>query len=132
MKKSYAIIFLALIIVSTALAGAILDYFHVTTESDYIKLEWKTTTETNLASFIVERKTPDTQFTDLVTISPKGNNSVYTYIDQAAYKTTNPVFIYRIRIVDTDGSYAHSSIASASPNISGVKRTWGSIKAMFR
>lgn len=132
MKNRLTIIFTLFIIVSTALAGALLDYFHAQNEGENVKLEWKTTTETNLADFVVQRKTPDSQFSDLSSISPTGNNSVYSYIDQAAYKMTNPVFVYRLKIVDRDGSYAYSSEVSVSPNISGVKRTWGSIKAMFR
>jgi hypothetical protein len=132
MKNGLTLIITLFIVVSTALAGALLDYFHAQTEGDNVKLEWKTTTETNLSSFKVERKTPDTQFTELASVTPTGNNSVYTYIDQAAYKMTNPIFVYRLKIVDQDGSYAYSSEVTVSPNISGVKRTWGSIKAMFR
>ena len=132
MKNRFTLLFSFFLLISTALAGALLDYFHAQTEGDNVKLEWKTTTETNLANFIVERKTPDTQYIELATIDPKGNNSVYSYTDQAAYKMTNPVFVYRLKILDRDGSYAYSSEVSVSPNISGVKRTWGSIKAMFR
>ena len=132
MKNRLTIIFTLFIIVSSGIAGALLDYFHAQNEGDNVKLEWKTTTETNLADFIVQRKTPDSQFSDLSSIRPTGNNSVYSYIDQAAYKMTNPVFVYRLKIVDRDGLYAYSSEVSVSPNISGVKRTWGSIKAMFR
>ncbi len=132
MKNGLTLIITLFLVVSTALAGALLDYFHAQTEGDNVKLEWKTTTETNLSSFKVERKTPDTQFIELTSISPTGNNSVYTYTDQAAYKMTNPIFVYRLKIVDQDGSSAYSSEVTVSPNISGVKRTWGSIKAMFR
>jgi hypothetical protein len=132
MKNRLTIIFTLFIIISTALAGALLDYFHAQTEGENVKVEWKTTTESNLSSFVVQRKTPDTQYIDLVSIDPTGNNSVYSYTDQAAYKMTNPIFVYRLKIIDRDGSYAYSSEASVSPNISGVKRTWGSIKAMFR
>ncbi len=132
MKNRLTLIFTLFIIVSTALAGALLDYFHAQAEGDNVKIEWKTTTETNLTNFVVQRKTPDTQYIDLASIDPTGNNSVYTYVDQAAYKMTNPIFVYRLKIVDRDGSYTYSSSVSVSPNISGVKRTWGSIKAMFR
>ena len=132
MKNRLTLIFTLFLLVSTALAGAFLDYFHAQTEGDNVKIEWKTTTETDLTNFIVQRKTPDTQYIDLASIDPTGNNSVYSYVDQAAYKMTNPVFVYRLKIVDRDGSYAYSSEVSVSPNISGVKRTWGSIKAMFR
>ncbi len=132
MKNRLTIIFTLFAIVSTALAGAGLAYFTTQNEGENVRLEWKTTFETNLANFVVQRKTPDTQFTDLATINPTGSNSVYSFVDQGAYKMTNPIFVYRLKIVDQDGSYTYSGEETASPNISGVKRTWGSIKAMFR
>ncbi len=132
MKNRYTAIFIILLIVSTAFAGALLDYFHAQNDGDNVKLEWKTTTESNLANFVIQRRTPDSQFIDLATLNPKGNNSVYTYIDQAAYKMADLVFVYRLKIADNDGSLSYSNEVSVSPNISGVKRTWGSIKAMFR
>ncbi|HSD63405.1 MAG TPA: hypothetical protein VLB50_06385 [Ignavibacteriaceae bacterium] len=132
MKNRFTIIFIILLAISTALAGALLDYFHAQNDGENVKLEWKTTIESNLANFVVQRRTPDSQFFDLSTINPKGNNSVYTYTDQSAYKMTDLVFVYRLKIVDNDGSVAYSTEVSVSPNISGVKRTWGSIKAMFR
>ncbi len=132
MKYRFTIIFIVLLAITTAIAGALLDYFHAQNDGDNVRLEWKTTTESNLANFVVQRRTPDSQFMDLATVDPKGNNSIYVYIDQSAYKMMDLVFVYRLKIVDTDGSVAYSSEVSVSPNISGVKRTWGSIKAMFR
>lgn len=132
MKYRFTVISIILLFITTAIAGALLDYFHAQNDGENVKLEWKTTTENNLANFVVQRKTPDSQYIDLDVVNPKGNNSVYTYIDQSAYKMMDLVFVYRLKIVDTDGSVSYSSEVSVSPNISGVKRTWGSIKAMFR
>jgi hypothetical protein len=132
MKNRFTVIFIILAVVSTAIAGALLDYFHAQNEGDDIRLEWKTTTEINIAHFIIQRRTPDSDFIDLATVNPKGNNSVYSYLDQATYKMTDLVFVYRLKIADNDGSLSYSNEVSVSPDISGVKRTWGSIKAMFR
>lgn len=132
MKKTYTIISIILLIVTSVFAGALLDYFHAQNDGDNILLEWKTTTENNLSNFVIQRRTPDSQFFDLAQVNPKGNNSVYSYLDQGAYKMAELVFVYRLKIVDNDGSLSYSSEVSVSPDISGVKRTWGSIKAMFR
>lgn len=118
--------------ISTAAAGAFLDFFHARSESENVKLEWKTGEELNLQHFIVERKNPQSSYTSLATIQPLGSNKLYTYIDENAYKATDLIFIYRLKIVDTNGQSTYSSEVSVSHNISGVKRTWGSIKAMFR
>jgi len=130
MKLSYLIIIFSL--TTAVLAGTFLEYFQGRSEGEDIRLEWKTREEVNLKHFKVERKTPQSEFVEIATIQPKGNNSYYTYLDQSAYKIQNILFTYRIKIVDNDGQVSYSNEVSVSHSISGVKRTWGSIKAMFR
>ena len=132
MKKKFFQILLVLSIVGTSLAGAFMEYFHARSEGENVKLEWKTGEESNLKNFILERKTQQSAYVELSTISPKGDNSFYTYVDESVYKSSDYVFTYRLRIVDADQKISYSSEVSVSPSISGVKRTWGSIKAMFR
>ncbi len=130
MKKS--IIFIVLSIVATIYAGATLNYFHVRSEGDNIRLEWQTLEESNLQNFVIERKTPQSTFIEVGSVSPKGNNSVYTFVDQNTYKTNDVIFIYRLKLVDSNGQTSYSYETTVSHSISSVKRTWGSIKAMFR
>ena len=113
-------------------AGAFLDYFQGYSEGENVRLEWKTSEEVNLQNFIIERKTPQNPYIEIATIDPQGNNSFYSYLDESAYKTEDLVFIYRLKILDNDGTVSYSSEVTVSHNVSGVKRTWGSIKAMFR
>ncbi|MHB1686131.1 MAG: hypothetical protein ACYCVH_01970 [Ignavibacteriaceae bacterium] len=125
-------IFLFLVLIATVFASAIVSYFNVSNEGDNIKIEWNTGPETDLKDFVIQRKTiqsPD--YTDITTIQPKGSNSYYSYVDRAAYKTNDVFFVYQLKIEDNDGtvSYLEKPI---SHSISAVKRTWGSIKAMFR
>lgn len=108
------------------------DYFQGHSEGDNIRLEWKTNDESGLDKIVIERKTPQSSYIDIETIEPKGNNSFYSYLDENAYKTQDLVFVYRLKFVDNNGSVSNSSEAAVSANISSVKRTWGSIKAMFR
>ncbi|MCH7826505.1 MAG: hypothetical protein IIC75_00810 [Bacteroidetes bacterium] len=132
MKRTWFKFLFAFVLISTAFAGAFLDYFQVRSEGGNVVVEWKTSQETNLDKFVVERKSPQGVFIELATIAPKGSNSFYNYIDKGAYKSTDLLFIYQLKIVDTDNKVTYSSPASISLSISGVKRTWGSIKAMFR
>lgn len=129
--KLTAILTLVMLIV-VSYAGAFLDYFHGRSEGDDVRLEWKTGEEVNLRHFKIERKTPQSSFVDIATIDPEGSNSYYSYLDQSAYKTNDMVFVYRLKIVDNDGQLSYSAEITVSHNVSGVKRTWGSIKAMFR
>ena len=128
-KKNFLIV---LFVIATAFGGAYLDYFQGASDGDNVRLEWKTGDETNVNHFALERKTLQTSFTEIATIEPKGSNSLYTYMDQSVYKPTDMIFVYRLKIVDNDNKVSYSSEISVSHSISGVKHTWGSIKAMFR
>ena len=130
--KKIALYIILLFAVSTAFAGAYFEFFNAKSESGNIKLEWKTSDESNVKQFVIERRTAQGGFVYLQTITPKGSNSYYTFVDEAAYKTQDIVFSYRIKIVDGDGTASYSSERYVSNSVSGVKRTWGSIKAMFR
>lgn len=130
MKLSYVLV---IILLTTAVfAGTFLEYFQGRSEDEDIILEWKTREEADLQNFKVERKTPQSSYVEIATIQPKGSNSYYTYVDQSAYKSQNMMFIYRLKIVDNSGQVSYSNEVSVSHSVSGVKRTWGSIKAMFR
>lgn len=131
MKLSTIIV--SFLIIATVYAGAYIEYFHARSESDNVRLEWQTSEETNLQKFVIERKTPQSSFTEVASVSPKGNNSNYIYTDQNAYKTNDMIFVYRLKIVDNNNQVTYSADVTVTHSISSVaKRTWGSIKAMFR
>lgn len=132
MKFRYLPFIIILLTVATIYAGTFLEYFHGRSEGEDVRLEWKTGEEVNLQNFKIERKTLQSSFVEIATIQPKGSNSYYFYLDQSAYKSTDMIFIYRLKIVDTNGQTSFSNEVTVSHNVSGVKRTWGSIKAMFR
>ena len=130
MKVSYTL--LVLLFATAIFAGTFLEYFQGRSEGEDVRLEWKTREEVDLQHFKVERKTPQSSFVEIATIQPKGSNSYYTYLDQSAYKPGDLLFVYRLKIVDSNGQISYSNEVSISHSVSGVKRTWGSIKAMFR
>ena len=131
MKLSTLIV--SFLIIATVYAGAYIEYFHARSESDNVRLEWQTSEETNLQKFVIERKTPQSSFTEVASVAPKGNNSNYIFTDQNAYKTNDMVFVYRLKIVDNNDQVTYSADVTVTHSISSVaKRTWGSIKAMFR
>ncbi|MBI2419409.1 MAG: hypothetical protein HYV28_16220 [Ignavibacteriales bacterium] len=126
-------VFYILCATATLLFGsAFLDSFTARTEGDGIRIEWKTGDESNLNNFVIERKTINGSFFAVATVQPKGSNSSYSFVDQNIYKNTNSVFVYRLKIVDKDNSVSFSRELSVSHNISGLKKSWGSIKALFR
>jgi hypothetical protein len=132
MKITIKSVLPVLFVIATTFGGAYLDYFHGSSEDDNIRLEWKTGDENNINHFAIERKTFQTSFIEITSIDPKGSNSIYSYVDQSAYKPNAMIFIYRLKIVDNDNQVSYSSEITVSHSVSGVKHTWGSIKAMFR
>ncbi len=107
--------------------------------SDSITIDWSTSQEDGIKDFAVEKASQlDNQFYELGKISPTGSGSTYQYADKGIYKTTSTsIFRYRVRADGSDGNVDYSTTItvtySYSQGLSGVaKRTWGSIKAMFR
>lgn len=130
--KKQLFIFLTFLSVSSILGSAFLDFINAKNEGENVRIEWRTADETNVKEFVVERKTYQGEFNALETIKAKGSNSYYYFVDENAYKVSDVIFIYRVKIVDNDNTLSYTKEVSVSHNISGVKRTWGSIKAMFR
>ncbi len=129
MKSKFLILFL--ITISVIYAGVELISFTAKSQNGNVILNWQTASETNLKNFVVERKSVDGNFFEIAVVEPKSDKN-YQYIDQSAFKTLDAVYSYRIKIVDNDGSVSYSGVQSVYHNVSSVKRTWGSIKALFR
>lgn len=131
MKKIY--LTLSIFTLFTLLfAGATLEFFRGRSENDKVILEWKSREEIAVKEYIVERKSVNSEYIPIGTLQPKGNNSYYTFIDETAFKSLGSIYYYRLKIVDYNGSISFSNEITIFHSVSSVKRTWGSIKAMFR
>ncbi len=135
MKKQIilsALIFTVLL-ASTLFAGATIIDIVANSDGENIAIRWNTAEEINMQHFMIERKSVNSAFGSISElIEAKGDNSSYEYIDENAYKTSDVVYIYRLKIVEESGNVSYSGEISVSHNVSSVKRTWGSIKALFR
>ncbi len=133
--KVYICLLSLIILSSGAIAGAIIKEGTLQAHSDgnNVTIQWGTTEEVSLSEFVVERQSgSEGGFILIGSVAPKGNNSFYEFVDQTAFKAITSVYQYRIKIVSQDGSYTYSKTVTVSHNVSSVKRTWGSLKAMFR
>lgn len=132
MKKQF-LIFLLILIVPVVFAGAFIVNISAESDGENIVVKWTTSQEIDLNHFVVERRSVNSSFGPISeNISAKGSNSNYEFVDQNAYKTTDAVYIYRLKIVSKNGDIEHSGEISVSHSVSSVRRTWGSIKALFR
>lgn len=104
-----------------------------------IIVSWTTLDETNVLRFEVWRARLTNreigEFTQIGKIEKselRGAGSTYEISDQEAFKGADNVFYYKIRTVYQDFRFEDSALATTFGVSSAAKRTWGSIKAMFR
>jgi hypothetical protein len=84
--------------------------------------------------FEIERKAGvNGQFIPLAQIQLRGNNTTYTYVDDSAFlRLTESIYQYRIKVVYSNGNSLYYGPVTVTHSVSSVRKTWGSIKAMFR
>lgn len=98
-----------------------------------VTIQWGSTDESSVKEFVIERRSGTAgDFISIAVIAKQGSNSFYEYVDKSAFKSTGSIYQYRIKIVSSTGAAEFSNVITISHNVSGVKRTWGSLKAMFR
>lgn len=135
MKKLKLLIFFTTVLLNfTILFGsAFVQFFVADSNGDNIILTWQTSDEQNVQQFEILRGPDKDNLTSIATIASQGNNSSYTYIDKNAYKTNSSFYAYGLVVVDYDGSKTDPlTIGVSHDGVSSVKKTWGSIKALFR
>lgn len=100
-------------------------------QSDKIILQWKTSQEDNVDKFVIQRSNDNEHFFDIGTVDARGPGYQYRFVDDKLGRAKS-IFYYRLQVVNNDGSTQITDSLPVIPNISSIKRTWGSIKALFR
>jgi hypothetical protein len=108
--------------------------FTVDSSGNNVTLSWQTGSEAQLKEIAVKRKIAhDGVYSVIETIAAKGDNSSYTFIDENAYKVEDGVYTYQLQFINNDGTSSTSKEEQSVAVIASVgKKTWGSIKALFR
>lgn len=137
--KTLIIIVALLTLITIVLADAVIKEFRVNPGINKVSLSWKVSIETNVKGYKIQRGFSPNLLTDINFLDakpgavPPGGVKEYSYEDKSIFKNENRTFYYRIVVIDPQKKVVTSSeIKQVSPQISGVRHTWGSIKAMFR
>ena len=138
MKKrlTFKIVFVLIFVAGVFAAGPTISDLSVNADNGNALLSWYATGETSQQEFLIQRRESNQISFDVINKVPANGSGHYTYQDNSIYKTSDQVYIYEVTLVDINNPAYY--IASSQPasaiigNISGIKRTWGSIKAMFR
>ncbi|MBS1551433.1 MAG: hypothetical protein JST15_05120 [Bacteroidetes bacterium] len=128
---------LLFLITSGLLYGAVtLQYFTARDVANGVLVEWKTGEEGGTSRFEIERSadTPD-NFIYIDYKTATGNNSYYSFQDNSVESGTDvssSIYFYRLKCLDQNGNYTYTNHITVSHTVSGIRSTWGSIKAIFR
>ncbi len=133
LNRSFIHLFLLVILLqaSPAIAQA-LESFTATVDGHSVKLEWTTNSERGITGFQLQRSFDGRNFYTICKMEPAGIGHTYRYIDNDLFKDDTRTFYYRLEIRRTGGHKEYSQTREVTLSFSGVHRTWGSIKAMFR
>ncbi len=126
------VILILLIFTALAYASSIFSEASAVPGTNRVTINWVTSSEINIDKFVVLRSTDDVSYIEISRIVPKGPGTRYEYIDDGVlFKDISPLF-YKLRAVDINGKVVDESSMLVHPNISGIFRTWGTLKALFR
>jgi hypothetical protein len=132
----FVCVFIAISIDSDVWGSAVVSNFHGESGQNKVVLKWISLSEVNCKEYVVERSMDGSNFSQIGTVQAAGNSSErkdYEFQDKSVFKATAYTFYYRLRIIELNGGdRLLSEVVTVTPAISGVRHTWGSIKAMFR
>ena len=117
-------------------AGATISNFHARLENSLIILEWNTESETNVNHFEIQRSTDKINWMKVGTVKSNTGTSMsrqyYQFSENAIFKINSSSLNYRLVVIDNQNNREIYSVVASVSGSSGIKRTWGSLKAMFR
>ena len=116
-------------------ASARISEFYAKREKNTVILEWTTEEESNLAKFEIYRSTDQLRWHKIGEIRAIGESSqrnVYSFTDNSIFKGAVNTLFYRLVLVEKTGTNQSWDVIASVEGQSGIRHTWGSIKAMFR
>jgi hypothetical protein len=108
--------------------------FQASSDGANITVRWISEDESGIASYELQRRSStDGLFAPVTTIDAKGS-SLYEFIDYSAFLKTATLYQYQVVVHFKDASRTPQAYGpiTVTHTVSAVRRTWGSIKSMFR
>jgi hypothetical protein len=133
MKKTLSIIFCLLVFVSLAFANFIFLEYSANPSNNSVIVEWVTKSESGVSRFVVLRSYDDQNFVEIGAVVAEKAGHNYTFTDDNVLFKDSQTFFYKLRAVRADdSSIEETQSLIVHPNISGIYRTWGAIKELFK
>ncbi len=131
-KLTVILVLLAVFASSATAESNVIKEFTATNQGLSVLLEWSANLENGVVSYNVQRSFDGRQFFEVASIEPEGLSGSYSHIDEDLYKETLNTYYYRIEVRMITGTPELSETEEVILSFSGIRRTWGSIKALFR
>ncbi|MBT8399005.1 MAG: hypothetical protein KJO98_00895 [Rhodothermia bacterium] len=133
MRRLVVIAPVLLLTAATFFSGVRLSYFNVESQGNEFVLTWETESEEQVDGFELHRRTSTTNHNFLLVDShpAHGAKRTYTLRDDQVFKSGSELIDYRLQAVLADGSRQVLILKSVNYTPTAIRRTWGSIKAMF-
>lgn len=111
-----------------------LEYFLVDPQGQEFVVTWKSLVEDDVFAYELLRRTALSNEQFIMVFAPEahGTNKTYTYRDAQVYKSASEQLDYRLQVVYTNGLREVISSQSVNYTSTAIRRTWGSLKAMFQ
>ena len=131
-KTKLLILFIA-ILVTAVYADIVFLEYSATPSTNKVTLTWLTKSEQKVSKFMIYRSSDDKTFNEIGAVVAKGAGIQYKFVDENVIFKGSETFFYKVSAVDgKDIMVEETESLIVNPNISGIFRTWGAIKAMFR
>jgi hypothetical protein len=133
MQKIIVTVIAVFCLFSVVLANFIFLEYSATPSNNSVLIEWTTKSETGINKFAIMRSSDDKSFFEIGSVVPVKDGQNYSFTDDNVVFKDTQTFFYKLRAVRADDSLVEETQSlPVHPNISGIYRTWGAIKAMFR
>jgi hypothetical protein len=133
MKNTITIFVSVFLAASLAFANFVFLEYSANPSNNSVVIEWVTKSESGVAKFILLRSTDDQNFVEIGSLIAEKSGYNYSFTDDNVLFKDTQTFFYKIRAVRTDNSVIEETQSLiVHPNISGIYRTWGAIKELFK
>lgn len=136
MNRLFIIItFLVLPAFSGVHTGSVqMSFFKIEEDNNDLVVTWQTAQENEVREFELQRMTRFTnnQFVKVQSVPPHGPNKRYVFRDDQVFKVSSEQVDYRLEVIYMDGVREELAREQVNYTSTAIRRTWGSIKAMFQ
>ncbi len=111
-----------------------MNFFNVEEEGNTIVISWEVREEVDVREYELQRMTrlSNNRFVPVESIAPHGPNKPYVFRDDQVFKSSSDLVDYRLEVIYKDGVRELLARDQVNYTSTAIRRTWGSIKAMFQ